>query len=437
MIMSRVAALLTAAVFALPAWAIDIEEVTSPGGIQAWLVQDDSIPFVAVEIWFRGGTSVDPEGKRGAVNLMVGLLEEGSGDLDAHGFATATEELAASFGFSAYRDSVVISAQMLTENRDAAVDLLRAAIIAPRFDADALERVRAQVLAGIEGDAQDPDEIAGATFNAMAFGGHPYATAGEGTTESVSALTQDDMFAAHQASFALDRVSVAAAGDITADELGALVDHLLADLPVVGATLPGPAPYLLEGGTTVVEFPTPQSIALFGHQGIERDDPDFFAAFVLNQILGGSGFRSRLMQAVRVDRGLTYGIYSYLALSDYAPMMMGQFSSSNDLVAEAVDLTRAQWADVAENGVTDAELAAAIRYMTGAYPLRFDGNDTIANIMAAMQSDQMPASYIEERNSYIEAVTQDDIRRVATRLLQPDRLNFVVVGQPQGLMTGN
>ena len=437
MIMPRVTAVLTAIVIALPAWAIDIQEVTSPGGIDAWLVADDTIPFVALEVWFRGGTSVDPDGARGAVNLMTGLLEEGAGDLDAQGFAAATENLAANFGFAAYRDSVGISALMLTENRDTAVDLLRSALIAPRFDDTALERVRGQVLAGIEGDAQDPDAIASVTFNAMAFGDHPYATSGDGTQESVTALTRDDMTAAHGAVFSRDNVVVAAAGDITAEELGLLVDRLLGDLPAGAAPLPGPAPYLLAGGTTVVDFPTPQSSVLFGHRGLERDDPDFFAAFVLNQILGGGGFRSRLMQEVRVDRGLTYGIYSYLALSDYAPMWMGQFSSSNDLVAEAVAVTQAEWADVAQNGVTDEELDAAIRYMTGAYPLRFDGNDTIANILAAMQADDMPVSYVEDRNAFITAVTQDDIRRIATRLLDPDALHFVVVGQPDGLMTGN
>lgn len=201
--------------------------------------------------------------------------------------------------------------------------------------------------------------------------------------------------------------------------------------------MPGDAPYELEGGVTVVDFPTPQSVAFFGQPGIERLDPDFFPAFVLNQILGGGNFRSRLMEEVRVNRGLTYGISSYISLADRSPMLLGQFSSSNDLVAEAIDVIRAEWTDIAENGVSEAELEAAKLYLTGAYPLRFDGNSNIAGILAGMQADDMPIDYINTRNARVEAVTIEDIRRVAARLLRPDDLHFVVVGQPEGLETSN
>ncbi|MDG4650542.1 pitrilysin family protein [Roseibacterium sp. SDUM158017] len=435
----RLSGLLTAAILAIPgaAQAIDIQEVTSPGGIEAWLVEDDSIPFVAIDIWFDGGGSLDPDGARGAVHLMTGLLEEGAGDMDARGFAEAVEGLAAGFEFDVYRDALTVSARMLTRNRDEAADLLRAALVEPRFDEDAIERVRGQVLSMIEGDARDPDEIASATFNRMAWGDHPYGSQLEGTRESVSALTRDDIVAAHDAVLARDRVIVGAAGDITAEELGLLVDRILGDLPAEGAPLPGMAEYRLDGGTTVVDFPSPQSVALFGHEGIARDDPDFFPAFVLNQILGGGGFRSRLMEEVRVERGLTYGVSSFLGLSEYGQTVAGRFSSSNDLVAEAIAVIRDQWADVAENGVTENELGAAKRYLTGAYPLRFDGNGRIAGILAGMQADGMPAEYILTRNDRVDAVTLEDVRRVAARLLAPNELHFVVVGQPEGLEPSN
>lgn len=427
-----------AALFALPASAnIEIEEVTSPGGISAWLVEDHSIPFVALEFWFIGGAVLDAPEARGATHMMMGLLEEGAGDLNAQDYATAVEGLAADFSFQSYRDAVVVSARMLTQNRDAAADLLRAAMTTPRFDRDAIERVRAQVLAIIQSDALDPQEIAATTFNRLAFGDHPYAFAQEGSAETVTGLTRDDLVAAHRGALTRERVVVGAAGDITAAELGALIDHILGDLPQTAPPRPGPADFALEGGVTVVDFPSPQSVAFFGHAGIERDDPDFFAAFVLNQILGGGGFRSRLMGEVREKRGLTYGISSFLSLADLSPGMLGQFSSSNALVGEAIEVVRAQWADLAENGVTQDERDAAIRYMTGEYPLRFDGNGTIAGILAAMQSDEIPVDYVTNRNSYIEAVTLEDLRRVAARLLQPDDLHFVVVGQPEGLSPGN
>jgi len=435
---ARFAAAVAATVLAFPATAnIEIEEVTSPDGIGAWLVEDSSIPFVALEFWFVGGSSLDPAEQAGATYMMTGLLEEGAADMDAQGFAEAVEGLAADFGFSSYRDAVVVEARMLSQNRDEAADLLRAALVEPRFDETAIERVRGQVLSILESNARDPEEIATTTFNAMAYGDHPYGTPQEGTAETVSALGREDLHAAHRAALTRDRVVVGAAGDITPEELGLLIDRILGDLPDEAPARPEPVTLDLEGGVTVVDFPSPQSVALFGQEGIERDDPDFFAAFVLNQVLGGRGFRSRLMEEVRVNRGLTYGIGSYLSLADLSPGLFGQFSSSNELVGEAIEVVRAQWADLAENGITQEELDAAVRYMTGEYPLRFDGNGTIAGILAAMQSDEMPVDYIVNRNAYVEAVTLEDVNRVAAQLLQPDALHFVVVGQPQGLSPGN
>jgi zinc protease len=205
---ARILGVVTATFLLLPgvARAIDIQEVTSPGGVEAWLVEDSSIPFVAIEIWFNGGASLDAPGKRGAVYLMTGLLEEGAEDMDARAYAEALEGLAASFEFDVFRDALTVSARMLSENRDEAADLLRAALVAPRFDEDAVERVRGQVLSILEGDARDPDEIASRTFNAMAWGDHPYGSALEGTRESVSALTRDDLVEAHGAVLAKDRV---------------------------------------------------------------------------------------------------------------------------------------------------------------------------------------------------------------------------------------
>lgn len=434
MILRGLSTITAAMMLALPAAAdIDIQEITSPQGTSAWLVEDHTIPFVALDIRFQGGTSIDPEGKRGAVYFMTGLLEEGAGDLDAQAYAQQAEALAAQISFSSYRDSVAISAQFLSQNRDEAADLLRDALVAPRFDESAIERVRTQILSIIESHQQDPDELAAQAFNAQAYGEHPYASPEQGTLATIAAMTRGDLVAAHRAALTRDRVFIGAAGDITAEELGVLIDRLIGDLPAEGPALPGPAEYALEGGVTVVDYPTPQSVTIFGHEGIERTDEDFFPAFVLNQILGGGGFQSRLMNEVRVNRGLTYGIYSYLSLADWQPMLLGQFSSSNNLVAEAIEVTRSIWQDMAENGVTEEELEAAKLYMTGAYPLRFDGNGTIAGILAGMQQDGMPTEYINTRNDRVNAVTMEDIRRVAARLLQPDGLRFVVVGQPEGL----
>lgn len=418
----------------LPARAeVDIKEVTTPGGVEAWLVEEHSLPFVALELRFRGGTSLDAEGKRGAVSLMTALLEEGSGEMDSRAFARAAEEIAAEFSYDASDDAVSVSARFLTETRDEAVDLLRASITDPSFNPQAVERVRAQVISILQSDLKDPDEIVRNAFGKLVFGDHPYGTPENGTIDSVGALTREDLETAHKAVFARDRVYVSAVGDITEEELSTLIDDLLGDLPETGAPLPGNADVNLPGGVQVVDYDTPQSAVIFGQPGVQRDDPDFFAAYILNHIIGGGGFSSRLMTEVRQKRGLTYGVYSYLSLKDNAQTWIGSVSSANDRVGEAIEVIRDQWTRIREEGVTAEELEDAKTYITGAYPLRFDGNGPIADIAVGMQVDGLPRDYIATRNDKMNAVTLEDVNRVAREVLDPDKLTFVVVGQPEGL----
>lgn len=412
---------------------VDVKEIETEGGLSAWLVEDHTIPFVALELRFRGGTSLDAPGKRGAVNLMTALLEEGAGELDARAFTRETEALAASFSYDASADAVSISARFLSENRDQALALLRETLVSPRFDEEAIERVRAQVLASIRSDQTDPSSIASLAFATLIYGDHPYGSSSDGTLDSVAALTRDDLVQAHKGALSRDRLYISAVGDITEDELGAILDTLLRDLPETGLPLPEAAHLNLPGGTKVVDFETPQSIAMFAQPGIAREHPDFFAAFILNHILGGGGFESRLMQEVREKRGLTYGVYSYIADRDQADIWMGQVASANDRVAEAVEVIAAEWERIRTEGVSAQELEDAKTYLTGAYPLRFDGNATIARISVGMQMDGLGTDYIVTRNDQVNAVTLDQINRVAQELLDPARLTFVVTGQPEGL----
>ena len=426
---------LVALVLAFPAAAaVEIKEVTSPGGIKAWLVEEHSIPFTALEIRFQGGSSLDAPGKRGAINLMTALIEEGAGDLDSQGFAKAREALADECTFDVYDDALSVSAKFLTENRGESVALLRSALTETRFDQDAIDRVRAQVVSIIQSDEKDPERMAGRGFDRLAYGEHPYASSRNGTLESIAALTRADMFAARDRVIARDRLFVSAVGDITADELGKLLDELVGGLPATGAPMPPRADFALQGGVTVIDFASPQSVVVFGHSGIKRDDPDFFAAFVLNHIMGGTGFASRLMNEVREKRGLTYGVGTYLVPMDLAETWQGSVQSANEKVAEAIGVIRVECAKAATQGVSESELTAAKTYLTGAYPLRFDGNGPIADILVGMQMQGLPIDYVVNRNAYIEAVTLDDVKRVAARLMHPEGLRFVVVGQPAGLV---
>lgn len=416
---------------------ITVQEITSPGGIEAWLVEEPAIPFVALEFRFVGGTSLDPAGREGATDMMVSLLSEGAGDLDARAFAAATEALATSMRFSAGRDMLSVSASMLTENRAEASALLRKALAEPRFDADALERARARAISGARSDLRNPNRIAGRTFSELAWGDHAYGRPAGGTEETLAALTRDDLLAAHAGAFARDRLFVSAVGDITEAELGALLDDLLGWLPETGAAMPEKADPLLTGGVTVVPFDGPQSVIIFGHAGLPRDDDAFIPAFVMNEVLGGGRFGTRLMREVREVRGLTYGIGTGLASGQFGDTIQGSFSTDNSRAAEAIEVVRAEWARMAAEGLDADELAAIQTYLTGAYPLRFDGNANIAQILVGMQVQGLPADYIAVRNDLVEAVTVEDVQTIASRLLDPEGLHFVVVGRPDGLETTN
>jgi len=420
------------ALIALPVFAdVPVKEVTSPGGLKAWLVEAHEIPFIALELRFKGGATLDPSGKEGAVTLMTGLLEEGTGDLDSQGFAAARDDLAASYSFRPSREMVSVSARFLSENQDKAVDLLRRALTEPSFPEEAVERVRMQILSNLTAEERDPGAVAAKLFNEITFEGHLYARPSDGTQDSVKALTVADLQAVHKAALARDNVIIAATGDITEEALGLLLDKLLSGLPEKGGALPGPAEVKLNGQVVTEEFPGPQAVVLFGHEGIKNSDPDFFPAFIASEILGGGRFGTRLMTEVREKRGLTYGIGAGFSSYDQAELLTGQVQTANATVKETIDVIRAEWDRLPD--ITEEELEATKRYLTGSYPLRWDGNANIARALVGLQLQGWPIDYPSKRNSYIEAVTLEQVRAAAKAHFRAKDLSFIIVGRPEGL----
>jgi zinc protease len=413
--------------------AAPIQTLTSPGGVAYWLVEEHAIPMVALEIAFEGGASTDPVEKLGVANYMAAMLEEGSGDRDSVAYAEATQLAAARFGFDAGRDAVTVSARMLSDRLDESVALLRDALTAPRFDAEPMERVRAQIQSSIRSDEADPGAIASRTWFAAAFPDDPYGRPTQGTAQTVAAMTADDLRDARARLLTRGGAVVGVVGDIGAAAAGRMVDELLADLPQAAPAQQPSTAFAAPAGVSVQSFDAPQSTVVFGHAGPLRDDPDFIPAYVMNYILGGGGFSSRLTVEVREKRGLAYSTYSYLAPLDRAGLYMGGVGTANARVAESIAVIRDEWRRMATEGATEDELRKAKQYLTGAYPLRFDSNAAIASNLVALQRDGLGADYVEKRNGLVEAVTLEDIRRVAAKWLKPESLFCVVVGQPEGL----
>ncbi|MGL4415724.1 M16 family metallopeptidase [Roseinatronobacter monicus] len=430
--MKRLIAIFILAAFPLRA-EVDITQVTSPSGLNAWLVEERSIPFVSLDLIFPGGATLESDEQAGVVNLMTALLSDGAGDMDAQAFAARSEELATRMSFNAGRDSVSVSVRFLTEDAEAVIDHLRLALTEPRFDEDAIARTRGQLLAQLRRDALDPNTLASRAFSSVAFDGHPYGRETNGTPETVGALDRDALVAAHQGAIARDRVYIGAAGDISAEDLGELLDRLFEGIPETGWDLPDHAEFLAEPGVEVIPFDGPQSVVAFGHAGIARDDPEFLTAYVVNEIFGGGRFGTRLMRSLREERGLTYGIGAFLSSGALGESYQGRLSTDNDNVEIVLELLREEWAQMANDGVTEEELKRIQTYLTGAYPLRFDGNSSIASIMASMQYQGFDIDYVNRRNDMISALTLDEVNDLAFRLYDPDALFFVIVGQPVGL----
>jgi zinc protease len=412
---------------------IEIVSVTSPGRIEAWLYEDHTLPILTIAASFLGGHGFDPEGREGTTSLMAALLNEGAGELDSTAFSTAVEDLAAQIGFAAGDDEVQLYATMLTETRDATLDLVRLALTEPRFDTEPVERLRAQTLATIQQSDADPRARAFTIFYAQAFPGHPYGRPTQGTEASVTAINVDGLRAAREAVLTREHLRIAVVGDITPGELGPLLDLVFGALPEAGPELPPVVAPQLSGKTTVIDFDTPQSVVMFGNAGFLSGDPDFIPAMLLDYILGGGSLGTRLGVEMRVKRGLTYGVNTWLAPGRFGGLYLGWFSSSNERVGEALRILRNEWARVARHGVTDAELAGAKRYLTGEYPLRFQGNANIATQLLGLQLSGLDADYVNRRSNLIETVTAADVARVARRLVQPDALTLVIAGRPEGI----
>jgi len=435
-----VAVLLPAAVAApeRAAAVVEVQQVTSPGGIVAWLVEDHFVPVLAVEFAFRGGRAVEPEGKEGLAEMASALQDEGAGELDSQAFQQRLQDLAVGLSFRAGRDSYGGSLKTLTENRDEAFELLRLALSEPRFDAEPVQRIRAQLLAILAHEAEDPDAIAGRTFSRTIFPEHPYGRAPKGTPATINAITADDLRDFVGRHLARDNLVIGVTGDIDAATLAPLLDATFGGLPAAARVPPvAEATPVTAGRVQVVEKGIPQAVVVFGHQGVKRADPDYIPAYVLNYIFGGGGFTSRLVEEVREKRGLAYSVYSYLQPMDHAALIVGGVATANARAGESIELIRAEWRRMRESGPTAEELDDAKTYLTGSFPLRFTKTDRIAAFLVGLQLDNLGIDYIERRNGLIEAVTLDDVRRVANRLLDPDALTFTVVGQPEGVTAGN
>jgi zinc protease len=428
-----VVALLALPLLAAPALATTIERVVSPGGIEAWLVHEPAVPMIAIDFAFVGGAAQDAPGKGGTASLVASLLDEGAGDLDAKTFHARLERKAIELGFQAERDTLRGTLRTLTENKDEAFEYLRLAVTQPRFDQSDVEVIRAQILSMLRRATTSPTDIANLRWWQVAFADHPYGRPVNGTLESVPTVTIADLKDYTHRVLARGNLKVAVVGDIDAETVKVMLDRVFGGLPAQPELKPVPnvSPQGL-GRRIVVKVDVPQAVLAFGGPGIARKDPDFMAAYIVNHILGGGAFSSRLYQEVREKRGLAYSVYDSLVWLNHSALFLGGTATRADRAGETLDVIDKEIHRLADDGPTADELAKAKAYLNGSFVLNLDTSSKIAALLVQLQLDGLGIDYFTRRPEMINGVTLEDARRVAKRMLDSGML-VTVAGRPEGI----
>ncbi len=398
--------------------AMNIQEVKSDSGVTAWLVEDYSVPIIALHFAFRGGDTQDPAGKEGLVNLMTGLFDEGAGDLDSDAFQNQLDDAGAEMRFEGGRDAIYGSMRMLAEEKDEALRLLRLAVQKPRFDQPAVDRIRSQIVAGIVAEARDPGTAAQTAWSKAVYGSHPYSREDEGTEQTLAAITAGDLKTLHRRLFARDNLVVGVVGAIDAETLKKELDLLFGGLPEKAELTPIADTELKLGQEIDVPYDLPQTTLRFAFPGVDRNKPEYFAAYLMNHILGGGDFSSRLFTEVREKRGLAYSVGSSLVNYDHASALVISTATRSDRAAETIKVIREQVRLMAEKGATAQELADAKKYIVGAYAINnLDSSSAIASTLVGLQTDGLGIDYVQRRVDLLNEVTLDEVQAAARKLL--------------------
>jgi zinc protease len=411
-----------------PALAVNVQELHPAKGEDVWFVEDHTVPMIAISAAFPAGSAYDPSDKAGLAAFTAALMDEGAGNMRSTAFQTALSNRAIRLSASPGRDYLVVSMVTLSSNAKDAFKLLGMALAHPRFDDDAVARVRAQILAVLKQDEEEPGSVAAKGFFKMFFAGHPYAHSVDGDQQSIAAITAADIKQFAATHWVRGGIKIAVSGDVNAAALKPLLASAFGALPANAPGQPQWVSHMGAPGVHVIPMPVPQPTAVFGLPGLLRKDKDFIPGYVANYILGGGGFSSRLTQDVRVARGLTYDIDTSLDPYRKGGLVLGEVASKKGSMRDTIDVIRATMAKFVAEGPTEKELADAKTYLTGSFPLAFTSNVGIASQLNAFQMANLPVDYIDKRNDLINAVTRDDVKRAAQRLFNPDKLTIVVAG---------
>ncbi len=408
---------------------LNIQTWQTAEGAEVLFVEARELPMFDLRLTFAAGSSQD-DGVPGLANLTTAMLNEGTAQLDAGAIAAGFERLGAEFGNGAYRDMAVASLRSLSaaDKREPALQLFAEVVGRPSFPADALARIKNQLLAGFEYRKQNPGKLASLELFERLYGEHPYAHPSDGNAATLPAIDRAQLQAFHARAYAAGNTVIALVGDLSREEAVALTAQISAALPA-GPALPGiAAPAVPAPGAHHIDFPSQQTHLLLAQLGIDRRDPDYAALYLGNQIFGGGGFGTRLMEELREKRGLTYGVYSgFSAMQARGPFMIN-LQTRAELSQGTLQLVQALLRQYLAEGPSQAELDKAKRELAGSFPLSTASNADIVGQLGSMGFYDLPLDYLETFMEQIQALSAEQVREAMARHLDPAALVIVTAG---------
>ncbi|MGE0823174.1 MAG: M16 family metallopeptidase [Candidatus Binatia bacterium] len=387
-----------------------------------------SIPMVQLYMLIKSGAAADPKGKEGVANLMAALLTRGTQKYSAQELAKELDALGTSLGVDADTETTTISLTSLTKNLDTSLTLLAEVLLFPTFPADELDKKRQEIIGGLKSREEDPGWVAQRAFMENLYPNHPYGRLTEGTPESLNNLTRDDVVAFHRVHFHPNNAIIAVAGDVSEKQIETLLQKHFGgwrrgEIPPVSWPEETPFP----ATRITLDKKVTQANVILGHAGIARSNPDYYAVTVMNYTLGGGGFGSRLMDKIREELGLVYGIYSSFSAERHAGPFRVMLQTKNSSAKQAIDESLAVVRGFIEEGPTDKEVAEAKAYLINSFPLRLVSNRDVARLLPALEFYNLGLDYPDRYPTLIGEITKEKVHAVAKTYLHPDKFLEVIV----------
>jgi zinc protease len=416
-----------------PSYALDVKRKVLDNGLVLMMVERHNLPIVKVTIGFNAGNLNEPEEKSGLAEITAGLLTEGTNKRTARQISEEIEFVGASIDTSGGGDYVTANLSVLKKDLALGFEILSDIILNPVFPEEEINKKKERIKGALKAKEEDPGFLASREFKKAVFGTHPYGRLRSGTAETIDKIERQDLVRFHSEHYLPNNAIMSVVGDITYEEVEALIKEYFGrwsagelkspDLPEIDT--------LKKRKTVKLDKDLTQANVIMGHIGVSRDDPDYYALSVMNYILGGGGFASRLMQNIREDKGLAYDIHSFFAADKYGGRFQVGLQTKNESANTAIEEVLNEIERIRNEDVSDSELSDAKSFLTGSCPMRIDMSRKIAAFLVAVEYHGLGIDYIENYPVYINSVTKNDILRVARKYLDPEDIVLVVVANQQ------